>query len=164
METFGTKTCPQCGQELFSDMPVCYGCLHSFAERPSAPALPPPALPDLGDLDEVDGLDGEEAALERSGAMGEGLLLRVSTDDAQTTIAIPQPGLTIGRDASCDVVLRSRAVSKRHARVVPLSSAAIVENLGATNPAVYKGREVIETAVVHRGESFDVCGAVFTVV
>lgn len=26
----GTKTCPRCGEELFADMDVCYGCLYDF--------------------------------------------------------------------------------------------------------------------------------------
>jgi hypothetical protein len=25
-----TKTCPECGTELFDDMRVCFGCLHEF--------------------------------------------------------------------------------------------------------------------------------------
>lgn len=27
----GTKTCPRCGEVLFADMDVCYGCLYDFA-------------------------------------------------------------------------------------------------------------------------------------
>ena len=169
METFETKICPQCGQELFSDMPVCYGCLHSFEEKPSKPGKFA-QLPEFDDLDEVDEPDalpasgGKDGALGKAETLGDELMLRIATDDAQTTVAIPQSGLVIGRDVLADVVLRSRAVSKRHARVIPLSTAVIVEDLGATNPVICKGREVRETAVVYRGESFEICGAVFTVV
>ena len=170
MEAFETKICPQCGQELFSDMPVCYGCLYSFEEKPPNIGRLPAQLPEFDDLDEVEDPDagstssGGEGSFAKAEVLGDDLMLRITTDDAQATIDIPRAGIVIGRDALCDVVLRSRAVSKRHARVIPLSTAVIVEDLGATNPVICKGREVRETAVVHRGESFEVCGATFTVV
>ncbi|MDO4182103.1 MAG: hypothetical protein Q4E12_00635 [Coriobacteriia bacterium] len=31
------KTCPTCNATCFDDMPVCYGCLHSFADEDAAP-------------------------------------------------------------------------------------------------------------------------------
>ena len=158
MEMFETKICPQCGQELFEDMTTCYGCLYSFEqalERQSVPAL------GLPDIDEPDLLDDDSSAASREPAK---LMLKISTDDAQATVPIPPAGLVIGRDALADVVLKSRAVSKRHVRIVPLSNAAIVEDLGSTNPATYRGREIRETAVVHAGEAFEVCGSVFTVI
>lgn len=155
MGTFGTKICPQCGQELFSDMDRCYGCLYSFENRVSDSPNPLLSLPDI---------DGGEEAMPAATEDAAGMMLRVSTDDAQTTVPVPAGGLTIGRDALCDVVLKSRAVSKRHVRVVPLSSAVIVEDLGSTNPACYKGRDIGEAAVVHVGEGFDICGTMFTVV
>ena len=180
MDMFETKTCPQCGQETFSDMPICYGCMHPFG-APRAEARVQAGtrvqarrakLPALGDLDEPDipdavedrgEADGSDSAAVPAEASQSPIMMRISTGDARTTIAVPQAGLTIGRDALSDVVLKSRAVSKRHVRVVPLSSAVIVEDLGATNPATYKGREIRETAVVRTGEYFDVCGATFTV-
>lgn len=153
MGSFETKTCPQCGQELFSDMAVCYGCLYSFENRASDSPKPLLSVP------EIDGEEGEMPAAGDAPPM----MLRISTDDAQATVPVPARGLTIGRDALCDIVLKSRAVSKRHVRVIPLSSAVIVEDLGSTNPASYKGREIAETAVVHQGEVFDICGTTFTV-
>lgn len=156
MELYGTKTCPQCGQELFDDMDVCYGCLYSFEEASARAVDQDGCFPDL---DEVE-LDGDLSAVRENA----GLKLRISTGDALATIEIPKDGLVIGRDALSDVVLKSRAVSKRHARVIPLSGGAIVENLGATNPILFKGREVGETALVRVGESFDICGTRLTVV
>lgn len=159
MDVFDTKVCPQCGQELFSDMGVCYGCLYSFDDARREMTH---GLADLPDFDEPDfGDDGAKGSPE-SGP--EGMMLKISTGDAQATIPVPKDGLVIGRDALSDVVLKSRAVSKRHVRVIPLSNAIIVEDLGSTNPALYKGREVRETAVVHVGESFEICGTVCTVV
>lgn len=155
MGSFGTKICPQCGQELFIDMAVCYGCLYSFESRAPDGSNPLLSLPDI---------DGEEGGMPTAAEDTPSMMLRISTDDAQTTIPVPASGLTIGRDVLCDVVLKSRAVSKRHVRIVPLSSAVIVEDLGSTNPACYKGRDIGEAAVVHVGEDFDICGATFTVV
>ena len=34
-----TKTCPRCGEELFRDMDVCYGCLYDFTRKPDLPPL-----------------------------------------------------------------------------------------------------------------------------
>lgn len=31
-----TKICPKCGQEVYADMTVCFGCLHEFGESPQA--------------------------------------------------------------------------------------------------------------------------------
>jgi hypothetical protein len=28
----GVKTCPICGEGVFADMQVCFGCMHAFAE------------------------------------------------------------------------------------------------------------------------------------
>ena len=167
METFATKVCPQCGQELFEDMEVCYGCLHSFADRSREASEPFPGLPALDEPDMGDGPEPEPGSGPGSGsaqAFDGRMMLKISTGDAQTTTAVPQAGLIIGRDPLSDVVLKSRAVSKRHARVIPLSSAVIVEDLGSTNPVTYKGREIGETAVVHVGERFEICGTTFTVV
>lgn len=166
-DIFDTKTCPVCGQELFDDMRVCYGCMHEFADSPGSPqALQFAALPDI-EIDEPDEVlaDGGAGGDGVSEAVGDPvLMLRIATDDAQTTISVPQNGIIVGRDPLCDVVLKAREVSKRHLRVIPLSSAVIIEDLGSTNPAVFKGREVRETAVIRVGESFEVCGARFTVV
>ena len=165
-ERFETKVCPQCGQELFADMMTCYGCLHSF-EEPHTPAhsMPPVLAEAVDDLDDIEDNERADARDDDDGSLfSTPLMLRVSTGDAQATIPVPQEGLSIGRDVMCDIVLKSRAVSKRHARVVPLSSGVIVENLGATNPASYKGREIRETAVVKCGESFEICGSTLTVV
>ena len=166
MNLFETKVCPQCGQELFSDMDVCYGCLYSFEGRARRAESTLAALPEIemDDIDEGDGMDTMADDALFACADASNMKLRISTGDAQTTVAVPKEGLIIGRDALCDVVLRSRAVSKRHTRVIPLDSAVIIEDLGSTNQAIYKGREVRETAVVRAGECFDICGTTFAVI
>lgn len=166
-DIFETKVCPICGQELFDDMDTCYGCMHSFLDRvePSQ-ALQLAALPEI----EIDEPDVELTDVEAGGSDAQvsvedlTLMLQIATDDAQTTIPVPQSGIVVGRDPLCDVVLRAREVSKRHLRAIPLSSAVIIEDLGSINPAIFKGREIRETAVIRIGESFEVCGVRFTVV
>ena len=38
--TIATKTCPRCGQLLFADMNVCYGCLYDFSRHARAEKSP----------------------------------------------------------------------------------------------------------------------------
>ena len=35
----GTKVCPRCGEELFEDMNICYGCLFDFDHEPEVPQI-----------------------------------------------------------------------------------------------------------------------------
>lgn len=71
-------------------------------------------------------------------------------------------GIICGRDPSCDVVLHSQAVSRQHVRLTPLPGGALVEDLGATNPAMLRGRPVHGSARMSYGETLDVCGTLLT--
>jgi len=42
---YATRVCPRCGEMLFADMDVCYGCLYDFT-REEGPVLGAPQLPD----------------------------------------------------------------------------------------------------------------------
>ena len=35
---YAKKTCPRCGEELFADMQVCYGCLYDFTRSDNGPS------------------------------------------------------------------------------------------------------------------------------
>ena len=48
-----TKVCPRCGERLFADMDVCYGCLYDFRRKPRRQLLP--ALP------QIDAIEGDGA-------------------------------------------------------------------------------------------------------
>lgn len=76
----GTKTCPRCGQVLFEDMDVCFGCLYDFSrdrksERDGARGYAPNAegrakkvlVPKLDPLDdiELDEIDEDEPSIEK---------------------------------------------------------------------------------------------------
>ncbi len=54
-------------------------------------------------------------------------------------LADEERGLTVGRDAGCDVVLQSKEVSRRHARFFVREGALHVEDLGAHNGVYLAG-------------------------
>lgn len=151
--SYQTRTCPRCGAELYADMKVCYGCLYDFtrgAGRPEPTRLPEPtpAADDGATLDLV----GAVAA-----SAGEvGLYLRTPSVDVWT--GVPPEGVTIGRGDGCDIVLHSRAVSRRHLRLVPTPDGMEASDLGATNPTRYRGRDLRGTVVVPYGDAVDLCG------
>ena len=45
MKEYAIKVCPRCGEELFADMHVCYGCLYEFPPGRDVPAPASPAVP-----------------------------------------------------------------------------------------------------------------------
>lgn len=155
---FETKVCPRCGSELYADMNVCYGCLYDFTREPSREGRPELPLGTLGE-------DGEttldlSAESPRPGMSEVGALVR--TPSVDLWICVPPQGVSVGRDVANDVVLHSRAVSRRHLRLVPTPDGMEVGDQGATNPTRYHGRDVRGTVVVPYGDSIDVCGCVFT--
>ena len=171
-----TKTCPRCGAELFIDMNVCYECLYDFSREKPGPS----------EASAADSLDESGRpivwnqgtcpfALELSadptiGLPEDGLgaktpkvpSLRVRCADMDVTIPLGPGGLLVGRSPDCDVVLHSVAVSRRHVRFRYRNKLADIEDLGATNPAMLRGREVSGTQPVAVGETVDVCGVLFT--
>lgn len=88
----------------------------------------------------------------------EGMCLQVLGHDMEVTVPLPEAGLVIGRSHGCDLVLHARSVSRRHVRVTPVLGGAVVENLGATNPTMVRGREVRSRVNIRVGEMVDVCG------
>ena len=80
-------------------------------------------------------------------------------------LPIPEEGLVVGRDPTSDVVLHSRAVSRSHVRILPAKvdeQGMRVLDLGATNPALFSGREVRGEVLVPLGWTVSVCGAFVT--
>ncbi len=53
---YAKKSCPRCGQLLYEDMEVCYGCLYDYRRKDNGPSEIAAAL------DEPDGLKGDRAA------------------------------------------------------------------------------------------------------
>ena len=204
MKEYATKVCPRCGEELFADMRVCYGCLYEFPPardvtapasstvpktEESASAAEEPALPGLVE-DEPFLWDAglppaesgwEDDTLDLSGVGNKAIATAASSPDTQPSsrevlcwvrtpsmevrLPIPNEGLVIGRDQTCDVVLRSRAVSRSHVRILPAQDGEEgmrVIDLGATNPAIFSGREVRGEVLVPLGWTVSICGAFAT--
>lgn len=204
MSEYTTKVCPRCGEQLFADMHVCYGCLYEFSTKGDAATAsstdaPAPeetdlaagdtALPQLQE-DEPFLWDAglppsepgwEDDTLDLSGSGGESctsaplasktqeshaaVLCWVRTPSVDVKLSIPKEGLVVGRDPSSDIVLHSRAVSRSHLRILSTKDneeGMRVIDLGATNPAVFSGREVKGEVFVPLGWTVSVCGALVT--
>ena len=218
----GVKTCPRCGEMLFADMDVCYGCLYDFskdtvgnrlpdagqvlaqrnlghaggvhgASRPAAP-LPRQSDPlESIELDEVDDEpdDGFEGSLglvppgssaqlprhsKRDAASADDTLdlsavsvtaaasttprsyaIAVSSSDVRVSVPLPSRGLSVGRDETNDIVLKSRSVSRSHLRLLPQDDVVLVEDCGATNPALIRGVPLSGTKTLSDGDEVTLC-------
>ena len=153
---YGTKVCPRCGSELYADMDVCYGCLFDF-DRQANLALPAPDAAERGRVDAGDTEDLSAVARVCLGAETRvGVLVRTVSVDVWR--ALDEEGAVVGRDGSCEVALHSPAVSRRHIRLLPTPDGMEVSDLGATNPATYRGREITGCVIVPYGDAIDVCG------
>ncbi|MDR3574068.1 MAG: FHA domain-containing protein [Anaerolineaceae bacterium] len=64
--------------------------------------------------------------------------------------------LTIGRDASCDVVIPDRQVSRYHARVTPGTEGVILEDLGSKNGTFHNGKKIGDPSFLQDGDSIQV--------
>jgi PAS domain S-box-containing protein len=74
---------------------------------------------------------------------------------AGTRFPIAGPG-TLGRDASCSVVLGSMAVSRKHARLVADGDAYLVEDLGSTQGTLLNGEALGEPTRLKPGDLIQV--------
>ena len=182
-----TKACPRCGEMLFSDMVVCYGCLYDFTRKKPRPLLPEPPrvetnVPDsdLGHLPSTQPVEPRQtiAALPACDAIVEdascsgntevlasssmGVLIR--THDVDVCVPLPKRGLVVGREEDCDIVLHSATVSRRHLSIKPTPTGAVVGDLGATNPAVVRGERVGEATCVGVGDIVGVCESQLVIV
>lgn len=204
MKEYEIKVCPRCGEELFADMHVCYGCLYEFPPAgDAASAASPSTSRDDGPTSDTEALalpglvedepflwdaglppaesGWEDDTLDLSGvgraaiasptpsqeahSSSREVLCWVRTPSMEVRLPIPNEGLVIGRDQTCDVVLRSRAVSRSHVRILPAQDGEEgmrVIDLGATNPAMFSGREVRGEVLVPLGWTVSICGAFVT--
>lgn len=171
-----TKVCPRCGEELFADMNVCYGCLYDFTHVHAED------MGELFGLDEPDDLDLpwdagmppmdlELSADETMPLCSELSLacratvpsLWIRGGDMDVTIPLGE-GVSVGRMPTNDVVLHSGSVSRRHVVFEPDGEGATVADQGATNPAMLHGRPVAGPTSLSQGETVCVCGTMFTLV
>ena len=71
---------------------------------------------------------------------------------------VPADGLTVGRDEDNDVVLWGERVSRHHVRILPAHDGLLVEDQGATNPALLNGQPVLGEEPFGPSDSLDLCG------
>jgi hypothetical protein len=64
--------------------------------------------------------------------------------------------LMIGRDASCDVVIPDRQVSRYHARLMPAPEGIILEDMGSKNGTHCNGQRVEDPVVLQDGDLIQV--------
>jgi pSer/pThr/pTyr-binding forkhead associated (FHA) protein len=65
--------------------------------------------------------------------------------------AVPAEGLVIGRDASCDVVVPTAEVSRRHAQITPSNEGYVLKDT-STNGVFVNGERVSVTQTLGRGD------------
>ncbi|MGQ0712177.1 MAG: FHA domain-containing protein [Gemmatimonadaceae bacterium] len=83
----------------------------------------------------------------RTGASGGRLLSLVDGRE----YAVPAEGLVIGRDASCDVVVPTAEVSRRHAQINPAQEGYVLKDT-STNGVFVNGERVSTTQLLARGD------------
>ncbi len=161
--SYETRVCPRCGSELYADMVICYGCLYDFErDETSRSAIGLPV--DIGEVERGEGLcdteDLSAVSLVSREREKPGVLVRTASVDLW--LPVSEQGLAVGRDPSNDVVLHSPAVSRRHLRMASTPDGMEVSDMGSTNPAMYRGREVSGCVIVPYGDAIDVCGCLLT--
>jgi DNA-binding winged helix-turn-helix (wHTH) protein len=62
----------------------------------------------------------------------------------------------IGRDASCEVIISDRQISRFHARVMPSPSGILLEDLGSKNGTFCNGHKVDNSVVLQDGDVIQV--------
>ena len=159
---------PCCGEEAPDEL---WGSLDELWDGEAAESGPPwpggvPGGSDCGSS------VGDEASREEAsmtsrlcaiGASEGGACVRVFAAGLALTCAVPPSGLTIGRDSDNDLTLLSRSVSRRHVRLVPCEGGIIVQDLGATNPALLNGRMLVDGRRMWVGDTLEIRGSGVTI-
>src|SRR5438105_3682279 len=69
---------------------------------------------------------------------------------------LAQGQMLVGRDATCDVVLQSKDVSRRHARFYVRGGELLVEDLGSHNGVILRGARIEKATAVQPGASLEI--------
>ena len=64
--------------------------------------------------------------------------------------------LVLGREATCDVVIPDRQVSRYHARVTPTPEGIILEDLGSKNGTHHNGNELSSPVMLQDGDAVQI--------
>jgi pSer/pThr/pTyr-binding forkhead associated (FHA) protein len=60
--------------------------------------------------------------------------------------------MVVGRDASCDIVIADRQISRYHARFTPTEEGVLFEDLGSKNGTFYNGVRMEEPVILSDGD------------
>jgi serine phosphatase RsbU (regulator of sigma subunit) len=80
-----------------------------------------------------------------------GHFIAFTEGDALRRVPIGPGGVTIGRQAPCDVVIPSPEISRRHCRIALEGDWAVLSDLGSTNGTFVGGERVAEPVRLHNG-------------
>jgi DNA-binding winged helix-turn-helix (wHTH) protein len=69
--------------------------------------------------------------------------------------AVSRP-LVLGREATCDVVIPDRQVSRYHARLTPTNEGIILEDLGSKNGTHHNGNELSSPVMLQDGDAVQI--------
>lgn len=118
-----------------------------------------PFSPEDAEVDEADETR-DLTAISESISYG----LHLNWRGLEVTIPIPAQGLTLGRASSCDVVLRSAAISRRHVQIVVEDGMVLVADLGSVNQALLDDKPVEVCEPWLPGSVLNLCGAQFSLI
>lgn len=118
-----------------------------------------PFSPEDAEVDEADETR-DLTAISESISYG----LHLNWRGLEVTIPIPAQGLTLGRALSCDVVLRSAAISRRHVQIVVEDGMVLVADLGSVNQALLDDKPVEVCEPWLPGSVLNLCGARFSLI
>lgn len=85
---------------------------------------------------------GEEATSVPGAALANSLVVRTGNDTGRSVTLPANGAVTIGRDASCTLVLNDPRVSSRHAEVRLSGSGVVVADLGSANGTLVNGQQI----------------------
>ena len=162
-----SKRCPRCGELLFDDMDVCYGCLYDFTREPYR--LPegmidevaaPPEVPTDDEVPEVpepaSGAPCVRQTIDSANVTARKVLL--STDELCLAIPLPARGLTVGRASDNDVVLRAAGVADHHLLLMPRQDDVVALGLVSRAFAASGAMANKDCAFLRTGESVSLFG------
>src|SRR5438552_6262510 len=77
------------------------------------------------------------------------------------TYPLRGPALTVGRYAECDIQIKDRQVSGRHATILRAGDAYYLSDLGSSNGTFVNGKQITESTQLRDGDVIDLCGPTF---
>ena len=108
------------------------------------------------DRDQADGVDADMAAVLAAANDGGSAWSLKGLNDSVEGLRFPLGGkVIIGRDPSCDLVLKTAQVSRRHTEIEVLNSQLFIRDLGSTNGSSVNG-ERISTSMVRPGDKISI--------